>query len=238
MSVVTVSGMTGSGAIEIGAVVARKLSYDYVDRLILAEAARKIGTTVAVVADKTERSPTLRDRISSFIRAVVERSALAGEGADPYLGGGSDSLLIREYQDISDEGTADGEEVSDARLIEVTRGVMTELAQGGNVVIIGRGSNIILNDWPGSLHVGLNSSMEARILRTMERQQMERAKAEKYIHETDRGRTAYYRRFLHSKPNEALTYHLVLNTDWLDVDQAGDAIIQIVKGTERNLNVG
>ena len=56
MPVITITGLVGSGTAEIGAEVARSLGIDYVDRMILAEAAKKIGTTVAAVAERTERT--------------------------------------------------------------------------------------------------------------------------------------------------------------------------------------
>ena len=103
MPVITLTGLMGSGGPEIGTEVSRRLRIDYVDRMILAEAAKKIGTTVAAVAQRTERPPTIGDRISGFVRTVLERSALAGGGADPYFGGGLDALLVREYRDLPPE---------------------------------------------------------------------------------------------------------------------------------------
>jgi len=71
----------GSGGTEVGSEVAKRLGIDFVDRAILAEAAKKLGTTVAVVADRTEKPPSLGDRVAGFARTVLERSALAGGGA-------------------------------------------------------------------------------------------------------------------------------------------------------------
>ena len=103
MPIITITGLVGSGTAEIGAEVARSLGIDYVDRMILAEAAKKMGTTVAAVAERTERTPKLGDRVAGFVRNVLERSAMAGGGADPYFGGGLDALLVREYRDTIPE---------------------------------------------------------------------------------------------------------------------------------------
>jgi cytidylate kinase len=224
MTVITITGMTGSGATEVGAKVARATGYDYVDRLILAEAARVMGTSVAAMADRTERSPTLSDRLGSFFRTVLERSAMAGSSGDPYYGAGTDALLVREYRDIAEEG--DPSAASDAHLLEVTRSVITDLASAGNVVIIGRGSNLILKDWPGVLHVGLEGSKEMRIQRLMEREQLDEASAGKYLIDTDRGREAYFRRLFHEKATNWLAYDLILNTDRLDDEQSLGIIVQ------------
>ena len=46
MSAVILDGPTGGGGRLIGPLIAKDLGYDYVDRLILTEAARHIGATV------------------------------------------------------------------------------------------------------------------------------------------------------------------------------------------------
>ena len=223
MPVITITGLIGTGAPEIGADIARKLGVDYVDRLILAEAARKLGTTVAAVAERTERPPSVGDRIAGFVRNVLERSALAGGGADPYFGGGLDALLVREYKDfpVSEEITT---QTSD-ELLQVTAEVIRQIASTGNVIIAGRGANMILAHDPGALHVGLTSKLENRIDRIMDRVSLDRAEAEKYTLENDRARNAYFQRYFKVHPDESWLYHMVLNTDWMSVGQAADTVI-------------
>ena len=60
MSVITISGNLGSGAIDIGRAVAKSLKFDYVDREILAEAARTLGGGKAAGGDRHERTPHSR----------------------------------------------------------------------------------------------------------------------------------------------------------------------------------
>ena len=84
MAVITINGQRGSGAREIGAKVARLLQYDYVDRLILSEAARHLGATVEAVEDKWQRSPGFGERLSRFLERLMERSATASAGGDPF----------------------------------------------------------------------------------------------------------------------------------------------------------
>ena len=203
------------------------------DRLILAEAARKMGTTVAALAERTERPPTMGDRLASFMRTVVARSALVSETSDPYYGSGADALLVREYREITETGSLGSEDISDTRLLDVTRSVITEVAEAGNVVIIGRGSNVILENWPGSLHVGLNASLEFRANLIMRRQDIGQPEAMKFIHESDKGRETYYRRFFHRKPHEPLAYHLLFNTDWLTMENASEIVVQAVRSIEQ-----
>ena len=64
MSIITITGLTGSGAPELGAVIAQRAGMDYVDRLILAEAAKSLGATVQTVANMSERSLSIGEKIS------------------------------------------------------------------------------------------------------------------------------------------------------------------------------
>ena len=224
MPVITVTGLIGSGVIEIGPRIADRLGIDHVDRTILAEAAKVIGASEQDVAARTERALKLGDRVAGFVKTVLERSALAGGGADPYFGGGLDALLVREYRDFPEESHGSGE-LDDENLLQVTSAVIQEIASTGNVVIAGRGSNIILRDTPNTLHVGLISSMDVRVQRIMQREQLSEGEAIGYIQENDRARIAYFKRFFDIDPQEARHYHQVLNTDMLTTDQTTEVIV-------------
>ena len=67
MAVVTMNGPIGSGTNEVGVHAARLLHADYVDRLVLAEAAKRIGSTVEVLEIKGLRKLSLRDRLAHFL---------------------------------------------------------------------------------------------------------------------------------------------------------------------------
>ena len=223
MAVITITGSIGTGAPEIGAAVARKLGIDFVDRLILAEAAKQLGTTVAAVAERTERAPSVGDRLAGFARNVLERSALAGGGADPYFGGGLDALLVREYKDFPAADDAPDENTDE--LIHVTANVIREIAASGNVIIAGRGANMILAKHPEVLHVGLTSKRDERVSRIMERVSLDRGEAEKYTSENDKARNAYFQRYFKVHPDDARLYHMMINTDWMDVANAAEVVI-------------
>lgn len=234
MPVITITGLIGTGSPEVGADIARKLGIDFVDRLILAEAAKKLGTTVAAVAERTERAPSLGDRFAGFVRAVLERSALAGGGADPYFGGGLDALLVREYKDFPVDGEITTDGAVDDDLIRVTAAVIREIAASGNVIIAGRGANMILANQPGILHVGLTSRRARRVERIMERVSLEQAEAEKYTADNDKARNAYFQRYFKVHPEDLRHYHMFMNTDWMDVGQVADTVIAAAGIIERS----
>ena len=226
MAVVTITGLRGSGAPEVGAEVARILNADYIDRLVLAEAAKRIGATVEAVAAKSERPQGRRDRLAQFIQTLLERSAAAGTGGDPYFGPGLEVLLGRDYTEIPSEPITRAQEIEDSRFIEVTRAVIQELAHEGHAVFIGRGHNIILKDTPGALHVGLVAPLEARVRLIMERGGLDEKGAEKHIVEFDRARIAYFKKFFNVHPDDPLSYHMILNVGMLPRPMAAQIICQ------------
>ena len=155
MPVVTINGHFGCGSPEIGMEVARVLDLEYVDRLIIAEAANRLGATEDAVAERERRTLTRVDRIARFLQSALERSAAAGTGGDPYFGPGLGTMLGREYLEVSREPITRADELDDQKFIEVTTAVIQEIAQSGNAVVLGRASNIILKELPDSLHVNL-----------------------------------------------------------------------------------
>ena len=68
MPVITINGQMGSGAPEIGAQIAQLLKIDYVDRMIIARAANRLGATVEAVAEREQKPLTRTDRIARFLQ--------------------------------------------------------------------------------------------------------------------------------------------------------------------------
>ena len=65
MPIITVEGRVGAGAPDLGRLVARELEIDFVDRLILAQIARRANATMRALVDQERRVPSLVNRFSS-----------------------------------------------------------------------------------------------------------------------------------------------------------------------------
>ncbi len=225
MAVVTLNGQIGSGGQEVGLQVAHNLHVDYVDRLILAEAAKRIGATVQAVAGKETEVIKRRDRIARFLQNMLERSAMSGAGGEPYFGPGIDVLLSRDYYSETDsEPITQSHEVDDEKFIQVTSAVVKDLAQGDNVVIVGRGGNLILKDTPGVLHVGIVAPKERRICTIMEREHMEYKAAERFVEDHETARIAFFNKFFSVHPEDPSLYHMIINMADLKVETAAEIV--------------
>jgi cytidylate kinase len=225
MAVVTLNGQIGSGGPEVGLQVAHHLHADYVDRLILAEAAKRIGATVQAVAGKESEVTRRRDRLGRFFQNVLERSAMSGAGGEPYFGPGVDVLLSRDYySEGGDEPITLAHEVDDTQYIEVTTSVIKDLAKEDNVVIVGRAGNLILKGMPGVLHVGTVAPMERRIHTIMEREHLDYEEAHRFVEEHERARKAFFSKFFDVDTDDPNIYHMIINMADLKVETAGEIV--------------
>jgi cytidylate kinase len=114
--------------------------------------------------------------------------------------------------------------VSDRAFIEAITSVLKGLYQAGNVVIIGRGANVILADAPGTIHVGLLAPLEVRVTTIMEREHLTRKEAEAYVEAVEQARVRFFRRFFKVNPNEPSLYHLTLNLGQMRPEAAAEVI--------------
>ncbi len=216
MPVVVISGRIGSQARPIGREVAQLLGADYVDHQILAEAARKAGSTVEVMEQKDERPSSTKEKIARFFHDFLEKSAAAGTAGDPLLGPmGIEVLMARSLEEEARPAVTSAQELSDARFTEILTSTVKELAASGNVVIIGRGGNIILRDRPKTTHVYVVSTWDSRVNTTMKREGLDKLAAEKFVKKAEADRVSFYRKLFKANPDDPLLYHLILNVERL-----------------------
>ena len=223
MPVITIEGPMGSGAATIGHMVAEKLGIDFVDRLVLTEAAKLVRAPVGTLIDKEQKIVRFRDRLNSFILAVLGGSAI---NADMYSGAGFAGVSPESLAALGIADTKKGTKVTDEDFIKATTTVVEDLYRAGNVVIIGRGANVILADAPGVFHVGLLASLEARTETLMAAEHLEREAAEVYVEGLEEARVKYFRKFFQVHPNGPTLYHTLLNMDKMQPEAAVDVIVQ------------
>ena len=231
MPVITFSGTLGSGAREIAQLVARRLGLDYVDREILARTAQSLGVSVAAVEQRDERPATLGERVASMLTNFLERSAVAG--GDPALGPESLAVLLsRTYSEAVGERPSGPAELDERRYIRTITGAIEALAEGGNVVLVGRGSPVILRDRPGSLHVLTMAPLEMRAQRIVLREEIAVAEARRRVQESDRGRAGFHRKFFKIDADDPSLFDLVICTGRLSYEVGADLTVAAARALE------
>jgi cytidylate kinase len=105
-------------------------------------------------------------------------------------------------------------------LVQHTSETILQLANMGNVILLGRGANVVAAKVPGSLHVRIVASLETRIQHMCHFEELSRAKALERINQEDLGRARYLRKYFNKDINDASLYHLVVNLDMISHDVA------------------
>jgi cytidylate kinase len=220
MPVITMSGNIASGAREVGQAVAQELGIDFVDQQLMVSAAQRCGVTVGRVAEHDERRGSFRERLSGLLRTVLERSAASG--ADPLTGAtGLEAVLSRTYADMAVEEP----QLSDSLYLETMTVLIRELGARGEVVILGRGSQMLLAEMPRALHVLCVAPRKLRASRLAERDEIGIEEAIRRAAESDRARCAFYKKFWHVEVEDPKLYDLTIDTSRLSYDAATQVIV-------------
>jgi len=98
-------------------------------------------------------------------------------------------------------------------LVRQVSDTIYRLAELGNVIIIGRGANVITARLKHMFHVRLVGSLEKRLQFLEERDKVDQKTALDVIHREDLGRKRYLQKYLGKNIDDPLLYHLVINTD-------------------------
>jgi cytidylate kinase len=109
--------------------------------------------------------------------------------------------------------------------------VIYELAKQGNAVFLGRGSFLLLRDFPCALHVRVTASSE-HCLRTLMGQGLNREAATRAIKRSDDERSAFVKFAFGVDWEDPARYDLVLNMDKLNPDLAVNTLLHMVRSPE------
>jgi len=222
MPVVTVSGQMTSGAREVGQRVAQLLGVDFVDQQLMVEAAKRCGVSVGAVAQHDERAATFRQRISSVLNAFLENSAATG--ADPASGGaGLEAVLSQTYADMA--RPQEQASITDKVYLQTMTGIIREIATSGRVVILGRGSQMMLRDMPKTLNVLCVAPPEVRWQRFADKEGVGIEEAKKRTLQHDQARAAFHRKFWKVDVDDPRLYDLTVDTCRLSYDMAAEIVV-------------
>jgi cytidylate kinase len=109
-------------------------------------------------------------------------------------------------------------------LVRKTSETIMRLAQMGNVILIGRGGNVITSKLSGVFHVRLVGSREKRVKCLRELNGLTAKEAEKLATREDLGRRRYLKRYFDKDIDDPLLYHMVINTDLISYEKAARMI--------------
>jgi cytidylate kinase len=201
MRAVTISREYGSGGGEVAARLARRLGWQLVDHEVVVRVAQELGVSEAEAEARDEHTESLITRMLLNL-SMVEPALLVGTSVSP-------------LSSMADEHTYQ----------EALRRVVTAAVATGHVVIVGRGSQVLLTDRRDVLHVRIVAPLELRIAYVMRREGLDHAAAQRRIQLKEHDRDRYLQEVHHQHPADPHLYDLVVNTGILDLDSAAEVII-------------
>jgi cytidylate kinase len=198
MGIVTVSAPYGAGGHEVAPAVAERLGLPFHDRAIPFQVAGRLGVPVAEAEENDER----------VARGLWRLIASLGTVPDP-VGG------VLPVTGVPDEG---------AFRLQTER-VLTEIADTGGGVVLGRAGALVLRDRADALHVRLDGPPDRRLAAVVARSGRPREELRRELEANDRAREAYVRHFYRCDPAAARHYHLVVDGTALPLDALVDLVV-------------
>lgn len=225
MAVITISRQYGSGGDEIAARVCELLGYQHFDKRLIAKATMDVGISEQEIVDYSEEN----HKVQGFLDRLFGRHPIVAS-----------TRVWRE--DASGMRSTEDIQLSDEAALALVQKAVRSAYRAGNLVIVGRAGQVILQDNPGVLHVRIEAPIENRIQRVKDQLKTTRKvyhadielrrDAQDMIIERDAASVDYLHRFYHVDWTDSALYHMVLNTGKLSIDQAAELIAQLVREIE------
>jgi cytidylate kinase len=221
MAAITISRQFGSGGDEIADHICQSLGYRHFDKRLIVRAAAEAGFSEQEGLDFSEENY----KVKNFIERLSARSRPVAR--------------VRVWKE-STTGVRVAEEMqlSEEHALILVQKAVDAAYQNGNVVMIGRGGQILLKGRPDVLHVRIEAPMEDRIQRVKLQLKLEkkmaldtldtRRAAQDLIAGRDAASADYLKRFYGVDWSDPLHYHLVINSGKLSLVLAAQVVIDLV----------
>lgn len=116
-------------------------------------------------------------------------------------------------------------------LVKHTNETILRLALAGNVILVGRGSNLVTAHLKHVFHVRLVAPVEMRIRRVEEYYGLDHAAAVEFVRKSDKARARYIRSNFKAQAENPLQFHLTINTGHIAYPEAariiGEAVLNM-----------
>jgi cytidylate kinase len=202
MAVITISRQFGAGGETLGRMIADELEYTFADREIIqkiTEAANVSPNWVKLVESEGGT------RLNKLVTKLVSQRWI-----DRVLG--------------TEQGYLDEKIYIDYLVL-----IIAQLADEGDVVILGRGSQYILNDHPEAFNILLIDEAENRAKFLIENYKVSLKKATRSIKTEDLRRDNLYKKLGKTDYDDPTLYHMVLNMGKVNLDTALKLVCTMVK---------
>src|SRR6266576_4312952 len=207
MRAITISREYGSGGGEIATRTATRLGWKLIDHEVVVRVAQELCVTEAEAYD--ERTESAVSRILATLQAIQPTIPVAPP------------VLL----------TTDAHDYNEAR-----RRVIEGAVAAGQVVIVGRGAQVLLAQRRDVLHVRIVAPLNKRIIYVMQREGLDQNAARARVQVKDRDRARYLQVEHNKDSGDPHLYDLVVNTSILDLDSVVDLLSLALEYKARRLS--
>ncbi len=201
MSVITISRQFGAGGKTLAQKVADKLNYKIAHEEIIEKLAEQAKVSSDVVSAFENEGRGLLKRASYFLTRQRFIDHVMDEN--------------RNYMD--------GE-----IYIDMLNKIVPEVADEGNMIMLGRGAQFILKGRPDTFHVLLVAERNDRIRFMQEQYGLSPEKAREAVDRQGKRREALMRLFNRGDYDDATHYSMVINQSKMDLDMAAELVSEMV----------
>jgi cytidylate kinase len=202
MPVITISRQFGAGGKTLGKMVADELGLEFADSDIIEKVAEMANVSSHWVETVEKEAG---GKLSRFISRVVSKK-----------------LIDRVLKD--ERGYLDETIYLDYLVL-----IIAQIADEGDVVILGRGSQYILNDHPDACHILLIDEFDNRVDFMKENYELSYSRATQVVRSEDKRRKNLYQKLGKTDYDESSLYHMVLNMSRIGMAEAKKLVCDLAK---------
>jgi len=118
------------------------------------------------------------------------------------------------------------------RYLHLIQALIYDFGGKGNVIIVGRGGQVLLKDLPGVLHVKIMAPFEVRVQRIMKQRGENEKQAVGSLRRSDRDSAGFIRAYFDVDWEDQDLYDLVINTRKLSVEAGARIILGSIPALE------
>lgn len=192
---------------------------------------RESGTGGSALAEEIGRRLNRLQSVHQPAWTTFDRNLVARMLEDQHLSSTLERFLPEDK--VSEIDASVGEIVglhpSIWTLVHQTNSLMRRLAGLGNVILVGRGSNLATAGTAHGLHLRLIAQPEQRDEYTAREQGLSLDQARAVNRKTDHARRDYVRSFFDADIDDPASYDLMINMAHFTIDTAADLVVSVLR---------